>query len=84
MRKFIAYQSTDEPLQVKSIVVPEGVKGYIYIEAFKQPHVKAIIDNVGSLRAGAWKQQLVPIKEMTDVLRVVKVQTGLRPKQWVR
>lgn len=27
---------------------------------------------------------MVPIKEMTDVLRVVKVQTGLRPKQWVR
>jgi transcription elongation factor SPT5 len=27
---------------------------------------------------------MVPIKEMTDVLRVVKEQTGLRPKQWVR
>lgn len=27
---------------------------------------------------------MVPIKEMTDVLRVVKEQAGLRPKQWVR
>lgn len=27
---------------------------------------------------------MVPIKEMTDVLRVTKSHIGLRPKQWVR
>lgn len=27
---------------------------------------------------------MVPIKEMTDVLRVVKEQSGLKKKQWVR
>lgn len=60
------------------------MKGYIYIESYKQPHVKAAIQNVGNLRMGIWKQQMVPIKEMTDVLRVVKEQTGLKAKQWVR
>lgn len=40
MRKFLAYQNTNEPLQIKSVVAPEGVKGFIYIEAYKQPHVK--------------------------------------------
>lgn len=40
MRKFLAYQNTGEPLQIKSVVSPEGLKGYIYIEAYKQPHVK--------------------------------------------
>ncbi|KAL0271372.1 UNVERIFIED_CONTAM: hypothetical protein PYX00_008479 [Menopon gallinae] len=84
MRKYIAYQFSNEPLQIKSVVAPEGVKGYIYIEAFKQPHVKAAITNVGNLRMGIWQQQMVPIKEMTDVLRVVKEQTGLKKKQWVR
>ncbi|KAL1117370.1 hypothetical protein AAG570_004696, partial [Ranatra chinensis] len=84
MRKFISYQFSDSPLQIKSVVAPEGVKGYLYIESFKQTHVKAAMENVGNLRVGMWKQQMVPIKEMTDVLRVVKVQTGLRPKQWVR
>lgn len=84
MRKFITYQSSDEPFMIKSVVAPEGVKGYIYIEAFKQTHVKAIIDKVGSLKMGIWKQEMVPIKEMTDVLRVVKEQSGLKPKQWVR
>lgn len=76
MRKFLVYQNTNEPLQIKSVVAPEGVKGYIYIEAYKQPYVKAAIENVGSLRMGMWKQMMVPIKEMTDVLRVVKEQTG--------
>lgn len=46
--------------------------------------MKAAIESVGSLRVGMWKQQMVPIKEMTDVLRVVKEQTGLKAKQWVR
>lgn len=84
MRKFLTYANTDEPLQIKAIVAPEGVKGYIYVEAYKQTHVKAAIQNVGNLRQGIWKQEMVPIKEMTDVLKVVKEQTGLRPKQWVR
>ncbi|XP_059058114.1 transcription elongation factor SPT5 [Achroia grisella] len=84
MRKFIAYQDSEEPFQIKSVVAPEGVKGYIYIEAYKQTHVKAIINKVGTLQMGIWKQDMVPIKEMTDVLRVVKEQSGLKPKQWVR
>jgi len=33
---------------------------------------------------GMYKQQMVPISEMTDVLRVTKEQAGLKPKQWVR
>lgn len=84
MRKFLTYANTDEPLQIKSVVAPKGVKGYIYVEAFKQTHVKAAITNVGNLRMGIWKQEMVPIKEMTDVLKVVSEQTGLKKKQWVR
>ena len=80
----IAYQFTEEPLQIKSIVSPEGVKGYIYVEAFKQTHVKQAIDGIGSLRMGMYTQQMVPIKEMTDVLRVVKEQSVMKPKSWVR
>lgn len=84
MRKMIAYQYEEEPLLIRSVVAPEHVKGYIYIEAFKQTHVKAAIDGISNLRMGLYTQQMVPIKEMTDVLRVVKEQAGLKPKQWVR
>eukprot|EP00061_Rhincodon_typus_P018650 g47903.t1 len=84
MRKFVAYQFTDSPIQIKSVVSPEHVKGYIYVEAYKQTHVKQAIEGVGNLRIGYWNQQMVPIKEMTDVLKVVKEVTNLKPKSWVR
>ncbi|XP_013417126.1 transcription elongation factor SPT5 [Lingula anatina] len=84
MRKFIAYQFTDEPLQIKSVIAKEGLKGYIYVEAYKQTHVKQAIEGVGNLRMGMWQQQMVPIKEMTDVLKVVKETVHLKAKAWVR
>ena len=84
MRKIIAYQHEEEPLQIRSVVAPEHVKGMIYIEAFKQSHVKAAIDGVSNLRGGMYSQQMVPIKEMTDVMRVVKEQAGIKKGQWVR
>ena len=84
MNKFIAYQETEEPLQIRSVVVPDHLKGYIYVEAFKQTHVKQAIEGITNLRLGQYTQQMVPFKEMTDVLRVVKEQVGLKPKQWVR
>ncbi|KAK3743846.1 hypothetical protein QZH41_011853, partial [Actinostola sp. cb2023] len=84
MRKAIAQQFTDEPLQIKAAIAVEGLKGYIYIEAYKQTHVKQAIEGFGTLRIGKWQQQMVPIKEMTDVLKVVKEVVALKPKQWVR
>ena len=84
MRKFFTYQFSGKPLQIKSVVVPGRLKGFIYIEAYKQSHLMAAIQGVGSLRMGKGKQQMVPIVEMTDVLRIVKEQTELKVKQWVK
>lgn len=78
MRKFIAHQNSDDPLQIKSVVAPEGIKGYIYIEAYKQTHVKQAIQNVGNLRLGLYKQTMVPIAEMTEVLKVTKDTSNLK------
>lgn len=61
MRKFIAYQFTDDPLKIKSATYKDGLKGIIYIEAFKQTHVKHAIDGIGSLRMGTYKQQVFTI-----------------------
>lgn len=84
MRKMIAYQFTEEPLQIKSVVAPEGVKGYLYFEAYKQTHVKAAMEGVSNLRLGTWQQTMVPISQMTDVLRVVKEVPTLKRGAWVR
>lgn len=72
MRKFITYQNSEDPLQIKSVVAPEGVKGYIYIEAYKQPHVKQAIENVGNLRMGIWKQQVGWHSPFTVTLDYIK------------
>lgn len=84
MRKFIAYQASDTPLQIKSAFAKEGLKGYIYIEAFKQTHVKQAIEGISALSRAQFQQKLVPINEMIDVMRVVKEIATLKPKQWVR
>lgn len=73
----------DNPLVIKSAVAPKGIKGFIYIEAYKQVHVKAAIENVNNLKLGFWKQEMVPLNEMVDVLRVTS-NINLKPNQWVR
>lgn len=83
-RKFLAFQCTSTPLQIKSIVAKDTLKGFIYIEAFKQTHVKQAIEGVSALARAQFEQKLVPVDEMTDVLRVVKETSQLKPKQWVR
>jgi transcription elongation factor SPT5 len=87
MRKFIAYENMQEdpgPLQIKSVIALDAVKGYVYIEAYKQTHLKQAIDGINNLRLGLYKQTMVPISEMTDVLRVVKEQPKIKREQFVR
>ncbi|CAB3409928.1 unnamed protein product [Caenorhabditis bovis] len=82
MRKFIAYENTTEPLQIKSVVVKEGLKGMIYVEAFKQSHVMSAIDQISALNQ--FNITMVPIKDMVDVLRVVKDIPQLKIGSYVR
>lgn len=60
--------------------------GYVYVEAFKQTHLKQAIEGVSNLRLGFWTQKMVPTKEMPDVFKVIKGFDGgaLKPGQWVR
>ena len=58
MRKFVAYQHTEDPLKIKSVTYKDGLKGILYIEAFKQTHVKHAIEGISSLKLGAYKQQV--------------------------
>jgi transcription elongation factor SPT5 len=66
------------------VVAKEGIKGYLYIESFKQQHVKQAIEDIRNLSMGKWQQLMVPIREMTDVLRVFKDDAALKRGSWVR
>ncbi|KAL3080017.1 hypothetical protein niasHT_034575 [Heterodera trifolii] len=82
MRKYLTFVNTDEPLQIKSVIVKEGLKGMIYIEAFKMAHVAKAIEGISALNQ--FKITMVPIKEMSDTLRVVKNIPTLKPGAYVR
>lgn len=86
MRKFLTLLNNrpENPLQIKTVFVPEGAKGYILVEAYRQHHMKEAISDVANLRVGQWKQEVVPITQMTDLLKVINKQIVLKPKQWVR
>jgi transcription elongation factor SPT5 len=84
LRKHIAYRNTDKPLQIISALTIDTLKGYIYVESFKQTYVKEAISNMASLRGGIVNQHMVPINEMTDVLKIVKTTPRMKAHQWVR
>lgn len=71
-----------QALQIKSVVVKDGDRGYIYVEAFKATHVKAACEDIRALNC--LNIQMVPIKGMTDILRIVKTNHGIRKGLWVR
>ncbi|KAI6654895.1 hypothetical protein LOD99_2774 [Oopsacas minuta] len=83
MRKFV-FLHDSKPLLIKSVIAPEAVKGYIYVEAYKQSHVKQAIDGNSNLNIGQHNQKMVPIQEMTDVLKVVRDPTVVKKGSWVR
>ncbi|XP_051846962.1 transcription elongation factor SPT5-like [Antechinus flavipes] len=85
LRKFAASCFSDSPLQIQSVVAPEYLKGYVYVEAHKLCHVLNAIQGVASLRRGCRDPKPVPIGEMTDVLKVLRRQApSLQPGSWVR
>ncbi|GFP89849.1 putative transcription elongation factor spt5 homolog 1 [Phtheirospermum japonicum] len=81
MQKYI--DNADE-LQIASAIALDHLKGYIYVEAYKEAHVREAVKGMRNIFPRKITQ--VPIKEMTDVLSVsveskaIDVSTG----SWVR
>ncbi|KAI3384287.1 hypothetical protein SNEBB_005046 [Seison nebaliae] len=86
MQKFMTLsKTTGEKLLIKSVIAKPNVKGRIYIEAFKLPHVNQAIENVNSLSAAKYKQpSMVTAKEMIDIMKIVDVVGEIRKNAWVR
>ena len=43
MKKFMSRHNMGNPLQISAIVARDALKGYIYVEAFKLPHVQEVL-----------------------------------------
>ncbi len=61
----------------------ESLKGYIYIEAFKEANVREAIQDISFLRENSIK--IVPLTEMTQVFNYDKIERlDIKPGKWVR
>lgn len=83
MQRFYAKEkSENERLFIKSAFTTPAAKGYVYVEAEKDAHVKRAIQGIRALKA--WKMDLVPIKEMVQAITVKPTLFSVKPGQWVR
>jgi transcription elongation factor SPT5 len=75
-------EGTRQPLPIVSAFEREAMPGYIYIEAYKQSDVMDALNGIQNVYPRGPKI-LVPIKEMPDLLNVVKT-AEIIPGTWVR
>jgi transcription elongation factor SPT5 len=82
MQKYLDSMHTEKPLQIKSAMCTD-VKGYIYLEAFKEIHVREATQGLNNL---FYRIAQVPNNEMTDVMRVrvAEKRKPLQRNMWVR
>ncbi|OWZ22081.1 Transcription elongation factor SPT5 [Phytophthora megakarya] len=81
MNKFIEFARRGEPLMVKSVVASNS-KGFIYVEAEREPHAKDCLNGLRDVQQ--WSMKLVPIHEMTSVLNVKTKRKPLVAGAWAR
>ena len=71
-------------LQVTSILLPEGTKGWIFVEAHKEGHVRQLIEGVSALAYDNKEIRFIPKDDMPKVMKSTKESVILKPKQFVR
>ena len=80
---FNSKQSQNLSIKILSAASFDSLKGYIYIEAFKEANVREALIGISFLKENSIK--IVPLNEMTQVFAFDKISTvELKPKQWVR
>nr|GEX49830.1 hypothetical protein [Tanacetum cinerariifolium] len=70
-------------MQIRSAIALDHLKNYIYIEAYKEAHVREACKGMRDVFTRS-KIFLVPIKEMTDVLSVESKSIDISRDTWVR
>ncbi|KAK9160213.1 hypothetical protein Syun_006554 [Stephania yunnanensis] len=76
------YADGGSDLLIRSAIALDHLKGFIYVEADKEAHVKEACRGLRNIYSA--KPLLVPIKEMTDVLSVETKAIDISRDTWVR
>eukprot|EP00884_Botryococcus_braunii_P016048 jgi/Botrbrau1/3126/Bobra.0070s0099.1 len=84
MQKAVDLAAKGTPLLIKSAFVQDHLKGYMYVEAYKEAHVKEAIRGLRVFYQSKGAK-LVPLKEMVDAITVNrKAKVSLAVGSWVR
>ncbi|GAA5902197.1 hypothetical protein JCM8208_002502 [Rhodotorula glutinis] len=86
-RKAVAMAMADngQPMEIISAFQRDSLKGYIYVEARSEGHVRSAIQGLVGLYAnGPNGIFLVDLEEMPDLLRTKQKRVDLEPGGWVR
>lgn len=75
-------QASAQRLFITSAFTTPSSRGYVYVEADKEIHVKEAIRGIRALKH--WKIRIVPLKEMVQAITVAKSAQTLREGDWVR
>uniref|UniRef100_A0A6B2KXD3 Transcription elongation factor SPT5 n=1 Tax=Arcella intermedia TaxID=1963864 RepID=A0A6B2KXD3_9EUKA len=75
--------SRAEGLGIYSVVTLDHVKGYVYVEADREPPVRDAIEYIDGVLFGT-KPTHVPINDMVNVMTVPKKKVNLKKGSWVR
>ena len=81
-RYFFQQHSPDSALYIHSAFTTPASKGYIYVEAEKEVHVKMAIRGLRAVKW--WSVQLVPITQMVNAVKFNNQTASVQVKQWVR
>ena len=83
MQRFLQKDgSKDDALYIHSAFTTPASKGYLYIEADKEVHVKRAIRGLRALKW--WKLQLIPITQMVNAVKFTDDVPVIAKGQWVR
>lgn len=82
MSRYFLKQEMGESLNIFSAIAPEHTKGFIFVEADKEPNVRAAIHGIPNVFS--FQTTLVPIAQMTSVLRVANEAANVSIGSWVR
>ncbi len=84
LQKCYDYATRGQPLMIKSVFCRDQLKGYLYVEAFKEAHVKEALKGLRSV-FNSRPPKLVPLLEMVGAITVPRAATRTaQPGSWVR
>ena len=83
MNKYMSLRCRGQPIHILSVTISDRVEGMLYLEAFKEGHVREAIKGINHIYQSKVTQ--VPRNEMHQVLEMDKANKAVIKKgQWVR